>query len=181
MSGDSNRSISVSIQNQTHVYTKYILTVTVTIASQKLTFLLNHPVYGTRNNKSGNIRQIKVSGGYFKVRKYETLQQNNIHNVKIIKEDTKALSECVKRTHNEMFKSWRLGDERSRPQIETDQRSYFWWSRAEVGCSSERGQGKCENLAVNVFETRIKWLNYSQRLKTALNCSLYALSYSLRS
>jgi hypothetical protein len=57
---------------------------------------MNHPVHGTRYNKSGNIRKSKVTGAYFKVRKYEKLQQNNIHNGRRIKEGTKALMECVR-------------------------------------------------------------------------------------
>jgi len=52
---------------------------------------MNHPVYGTKYNKSGNIRKSKVVGAYFKVRKYETMQQNNIRNGRRIKEGRKAL------------------------------------------------------------------------------------------
>ena len=73
-----------------------------------------------------------------------------------------------------------IRDVRPGHYIGADQRSYCWWSRAEVGCSSETGQDKCKNLAVNVFDTRIQGLNYSQKLeRDSLNCSLYTLSDNL--
>jgi len=94
MPGDSNRSTYVSIHNQTHDNIKYFLTMTGTITSENIDLFFWITLY-QKLKKSDNIRKCKVAGTYFKVRKYETLQQNNIYNRRI-KEYSKACSECVK-------------------------------------------------------------------------------------